>query len=94
MNLPRSANIVGWEGGASFLSRVILYSRPGCHLCDAAKRSLVGAGIAFEEVDITSDPALQAEYGTLVPVVEAGGRMVFEAGMDPGELPGLVGPGS
>jgi glutaredoxin len=69
---------------------VYLYSRPGCHLCDNARAVLEGAGIAFEEVDITTDPALEAEYGVLIPVVEQGGRQVFEAGMNPRELPALL----
>ena len=69
---------------------VFLYSRPGCHLCDHARAALEDSGIAFEEVDITADPALEAEYGTLIPVVEQGGRQLFEAGMDPRELPALL----
>jgi glutaredoxin len=72
------------------MSAVYLYSRPGCHLCDNARAVLEGAGIAFEEVDITADPALEAEYGIFVPVVEQGGRQLFEAGMDPNELPALL----
>ena len=72
------------------MSAVYLYSRPGCHLCDNARAVLEAAGIAFEEVDITSDPALQAEYGVLIPVVERDGRQLFEAGMDPNELPVLL----
>jgi len=72
------------------MSAVYLYSRPGCHLCDNARAVLQAAGIAFEEVDITTDPALEAEYGVLIPVVEQGGRQVFEAGMDPKELPVLL----
>ena len=69
---------------------VYLYSRPGCHLCDRARDVLKAAGIAFEEVDITTDPALEAEYGVLIPVVEQEGRQLFEAGMDPRELPALL----
>jgi glutaredoxin len=69
---------------------VYLYSRPGCHLCDRARDVLEAAGIAFQEVDITTDPGLEAEYGVLIPVVEQGGRQVFEAGMDPRELPTLL----
>ena len=69
---------------------VYLYSRPGCHLCDRARDVLEAAGIAFEEVDITTDPALEAEYGVLIPVVEQEGRQLFEAGMDPRELPTLL----
>lgn len=69
---------------------VYLYGRPGCHLCDRAREVLHAAGIAFEEVDITTDPALEAEYGVLVPVVEQEGRQLFEAGMDPRDLPELL----
>jgi len=69
---------------------VFLYSRPGCHLCDRARAVLEAAGIAFEEVDITTDPALEAEYGIFIPVVEQEGRQLFEAGMDPRELPALL----
>ncbi|HEY2668570.1 MAG TPA: glutaredoxin family protein [Actinomycetota bacterium] len=69
---------------------VFLYSRPGCHLCDRARDVLEAAGIAFEEVDISTDPALEAEYGILIPVVEQEGRQLFEAGMDPSELPALL----
>jgi glutaredoxin len=72
------------------MSTVFLYSRPGCHLCDDARAALEAAGISFEEVDITTDRALEAEYGVLIPVIEAGGRQIFEAGMDPRELPGLL----
>jgi glutaredoxin len=72
------------------MSAVYLYSRPGCHLCDNARAVLEAAGIAFEEVDITADPALEAEYGVLIPVVEQGGRQLFEAGMDPNELRALL----
>ncbi|MEA2501444.1 MAG: hypothetical protein QOD01_1555 [Actinomycetota bacterium] len=72
------------------MSAVYLYSRPGCHLCDNARAVLEAAGIAFEEVDITADPALEAEYGVFIPVVEQGGRQLFEAGMDPTELPALL----
>jgi glutaredoxin len=72
------------------MSAVYLYSRPGCHLCDNARAVLQAAGIAFEEVDITADPALEAEYGVFIPVVEQGGRQLFEAGMDPNQLPALL----
>lgn len=71
-------------------SSVLLYSRPGCHLCDAARTALDAAGIRYDEVDITADPALEAEYRVLIPVVQVGGLQVFEAGMDPRELPGAV----
>jgi arsenate reductase-like glutaredoxin family protein len=66
---------------------VVLYSRPGCHLCDDVRRVLESSGISHDEVDITRDAALEAEYRLVIPVVEHRGRVVFEAGMDPGRLP-------
>jgi glutaredoxin len=52
--------------------RVRLLSRPGCHLCDDA-RSVVERvcgerGVAWDEVDITTDPALLERYGEQIPV--------------------------
>lgn len=49
--------------------------------------------IEFDEVDISSEEALEAEYGQFVPVVEVSGRIVFHAGMNPEELPEIVGSG-
>lgn len=68
------------------MKQIVLYSRPRCHLCDAAREALCAAGFAFREVDIDGDPALRAEYGTTIPVVEVGGIPVFEGGMDPSGL--------
>jgi thiol-disulfide isomerase/thioredoxin len=57
-----------------------LYSRPGCHLCDDMKaiverviRSLPGP-ITVEEVDISTDPALEARYGLEIPVLLVNGK--------------------
>jgi hypothetical protein len=59
-------------------------------LCEDARRVLDAARIPFEEVDITRDAGLEADYGTVIPVVEVGGRQVFEAGMDLLLLPSLL----
>lgn len=69
---------------------MVLYSRPGCHLCDGVRRVLDEMGTAYDEVDIDRDEALKAEYGWIVPAVAVGGRLVFEVGMDPAELPSLI----
>ncbi len=54
-------------------ARVVLYSREGCHLCESA-RALVAAesaavGASWTEIDVASDPVLEAEHGDYVPVV-------------------------
>jgi glutaredoxin len=54
------------------MARVVLYSRPGCHLCDDARtvisRVCEQLGATYEEVDITTSPALVEEFGEQVPV--------------------------
>ncbi|MGH2704182.1 MAG: glutaredoxin family protein [Actinomycetota bacterium] len=72
------------------MSRIVFYTRRGCPLCDKARSALQAAGLRFDEVDIGSDPGLEAEYGWTIPVVEVDGRPVFEAGMDPATLPEMI----
>ena len=59
-----------------------IYSRPGCHLCDemkAAVRRVAGsltASITIEEIDISTDPDLEARYGLEIPVLLVDGKKV------------------
>ena len=52
---------------------VIVYSRPGCHLCDDAKDAILGSSLrdhfSFEEVNIESDGELLRKYKYDIPVV-------------------------
>ena len=61
------------------MPRVTLYTRPGCRLCDDARRELEQAepGVEIDEVDVDSDPELQARYGQHIPVAVAGEREIF-----------------
>ena len=74
--------------------RVVLFARPGCHLCDVARDVVleVRAGIdfEFEEVDVERDDALELEYGIRVPVVAVDGEERFEVTVDAAELAGLL----
>lgn len=54
--------------------RLTLYTRPGCHLCDVAVAVLEEIGEPFEEVDITTDPELEMEYGERIPVIMLDGK--------------------
>jgi glutaredoxin len=63
-------------------ARVILYSRPRCHLCDEAREKLAEMGIGFDEVDIEGDPQLHAAFLERIPVVEVAGQVVSELGLD------------
>jgi glutaredoxin len=70
--------------------RVVLFGRANCPLCDEARLVLLTAEIDFDEVDVSTDQALEKEYGTMIPIVEVGGRPIFHGGMNPADLPGLV----
>ena len=59
-----------------------LYSRPGCHLCDDMKAVIrrVAASarvpIALDEIDISTDAALESRYGLEIPVLLVEGKKV------------------
>jgi len=65
---------------------VILYGKPGCHLCDDARMEIerVRAEHPFElqQVDITLDPALNRLYGERVPVLALDGEELFDFRVD------------
>jgi glutaredoxin len=62
-------------------AQVTLYTRPGCHLCDEAKRAMLAAGCegqyTLREIDIDSDPALARRYAWDIPVVLIEGVETF-----------------
>ena len=59
-----------------------LYSRPGCHLCDAMKAVVqrvvqtAGLPIDVEEIDISTSADLEARYGLEIPVLLVDGKKV------------------
>lgn len=59
---------------------VILYTRPGCHLCEKVEEVIldVRRRVAFEYVrqNIQDDPELEQRYGQLIPVVTVDGREI------------------
>jgi glutaredoxin len=50
-------------------SQLVLYTRPGCHLCDLAAAMLDRQGLAWRPVDIEGDTSLLERYGSSVPVI-------------------------
>jgi hypothetical protein len=70
--------------------RVVLYTRPGCHLCDVARAVVAGVtsarGAGFDEVDIRTSRDLLLEHGARVPVVEVDGREVAHFRVSPEAL--------
>jgi glutaredoxin len=72
------------------MSQVTLYGKPGCCLCDEAREAVqaVRARHPFEleEVDVSIDPELHAEYGERIPVLALNGDELFEYHVDAAEL--------
>lgn len=70
--------------------RVVLYTRPGCHLCDLARDVVVEVcaplGERFAEVDISEDAELEHQFGELIPVTFVDGRQHDHWRVDPGRL--------
>lgn len=58
-------------------ARVVLYTRPGCHLCKEVETWLLEVGVTWQPVDIMADVALFERYKHRIPVVEWDGREVL-----------------
>ena len=73
---------------------VVLYSRPGCHLCDEARAVLLAERertlFDLDEIDIESSDELLRDYGERIPVVVVDGEEAFEYTVDPAGLAALV----
>jgi len=70
--------------------QVVLYGRPGCHLCDDARVVLerVRAELPFAlvERDVEADDALFKAYLERIPVVALDGEELFDFFVDEAEL--------
>ena len=59
------------------MHHIILYTKPGCHLCDCVLEDLRLLGyemdLIVETVDITSAPVLLERFQNLIPVVDIDG---------------------
>ena len=69
------------------MASVVVYSRPGCHLCEEAIEQIVALreeGYRFElhEVDIESHELLLRRHLERIPVVEVDGVEVSELILD------------
>jgi len=66
----------------SAATAVVLFGRPGCHLCDEAlevlERVRADVPFALEKRDITTDDALHRAYLERIPVVTIDGEEAFE----------------
>ena len=81
------------------MTRVTLYGKPGCCLCDEARDALATVArsrpFELEEVDVSVDPVLHHRYGERIPVVAVDGRDALELHVDAAAIErvlGRVGP--
>jgi glutaredoxin len=69
---------------------IVLYGRPGCHLCDDARAVLerIRAELPFAlvERDIEADDALLRAYLERIPVIALDGEELFDFFVDEREL--------
>jgi glutaredoxin len=69
------------------MADVVVYSRPGCHLCEEALAKIValheeGYRFSLHEVDIESSELLLRRHLEKIPVVEVDGIVVSELLLD------------
>jgi glutaredoxin len=76
------------------MTTVVLYTRPGCCLCEEARRVLERVRgkhpFALAECDIEQDDDLFRRYLERIPVVQIDGLEAFELRVDESELERLL----
>lgn len=75
-------------------AHVIVYSRPGCHLCEEAKEAIGAADcedlFVLEEINIESSRDLLLKYQFEIPVVTINGVEAFRHRVDAERFKELV----
>ena len=68
------------------VNEVIVYSKPGCHLCDKVKAQLERLqkthGFAWREVNILEGPDAFERFKEEIPVVFVNGKKAFKYHLD------------
>jgi glutaredoxin len=72
------------------MTRVTLYGKPGCHLCEEARAVVLAVRaerpFELEELDITRDPVLERRYRERIPVIAIDGQEALELVIERSEL--------
>jgi len=72
------------------MNHIIVYSKPGCCLCDTVKAKLAALQrqYAFEwrEINILDDPEAYEKFSQEIPVVFIDGRKAFKFHLDEAEF--------
>jgi hypothetical protein len=70
--------------------RFLLYSRPGCGLCEEMLSDLSGmasaSDVPIDVVDVDLEPSARARYGHKIPVLLLAGELVCHGRLDPEEV--------
>lgn len=70
--------------------RFLLYSRPGCGLCEELKIELAAIPAAqpfgIDVLDVDADAAARSRYGHKIPVLLFAGELVCHGRLDPDEV--------
>ena len=82
-------------GGPEGEPEIVVYSRPGCHLCEEAIAKIValheeGYRFSLHEIDIESDDLLLRRHLERIPVVEVDGVVASELILDEAALRGRL----
>ncbi|HEX6929141.1 MAG TPA: glutaredoxin family protein [Gammaproteobacteria bacterium] len=68
------------------MTTALLYSRPGCHLCEDMKLAVLpllqAAKVGLDVVNIDDDAALREQYGVRIPVLTLDGEVIAEGRLD------------
>jgi glutaredoxin len=71
-------------------TRVVLYTKPGCRLCEKMKAEMKRADVdnlyTLEEIDIEKDEALWARYRYEIPVLLINGVEAFRHRLNAAEF--------
>ncbi len=71
-------------------AHVRFYTKPGCHLCEEAKREIALADCAeeftFEEINIAEDTELMERFGMEIPVIYINDVKAFKYRVDAAEF--------
>ena len=77
------------------MSRLSVYSRADCRLCDELLEQLLPwaqhRALAVEVLDVDADPIARRRYGHRIPVLLLDGEPVCHGHLDLGELERLLG---
>jgi hypothetical protein len=85
-------------GGERASAHLVLYGRAWCHLCEEMRVALAplaaAAGARLDVIDVDSDPALQARYDELVPVLLCDGIELCHYWLDEARVRATLGLGA